>query len=136
MLEPKSKQNRTVSFKTHPQSFIIFMLQAMVLVTFSLNEVVGSLFYYSLVTDGINHAAQDIPTRTEVNIYIYIWAIQLIFSFFPIPNISYDSKRKSVLVAVTFLKLQIKKLQNMLVKEVKVFRSRNSLNDPWNLSAN
>ena len=62
--------------------------------------------------------------------------IQLIFSFLPIPNISYDSKRKSVLVAVTFLKLQIKKLQNMLVKEVKVFRSRNSLNDPWNLSAN
>ena len=141
MLEPISKQNRTVSFKTHPQSFIIFMLQAMDLVIFSLNEVVGSLFYYSLVTDGINHAAQDIPTRTAliyiyIYIYIYIWAIQLIFSFLPIPNISYDSKRKSVLVAVTFLKLQIKKLQNMLVKEVKVFRSRNSLNDPWNLSAN
>ena len=72
MLEPKSKQNRTVSFKTHPQSFTIFMLQAMDLVTFSLNEVVGSLLYYSLVTDGINHSAQDIPTITAL-IYIYIY---------------------------------------------------------------
>ena len=86
MLEPKSKQNRTVSFKTHPQSFIIFMLQAMDLVTFSLNEDVGSLFYYSLVIDGINHAAQDIPTRTAlIYIYIYIYMSDSINIFFP-PN--------------------------------------------------
>ena len=86
MVEPKSKQNRTVSFKTHPQSFIIFMLQAMDLVTFSLNEVVGSLLYYSLVTDGINHAAQDISTRTAlIYIYIYIYMSDSINIFFP-PN--------------------------------------------------
>ena len=72
MVEPKSKQNRTVSFKTHPQPFITFMLPAMDLVTFSLNEIVGSLLYYSLVTDGINHAAQDISTRTALIYYISV----------------------------------------------------------------
>ena len=41
----------------------MFMLHSMDLVTFSLNKIVGSLFH-SLVNDGINHAAQDISTRT------------------------------------------------------------------------
>ena len=39
------------------------MLHAMAVVTFSLNKTVGSLFH-SLVTDGINHAAQGTSTRT------------------------------------------------------------------------
>ena len=54
------------------------MLQAMALVIFSHNKIVGSLFYYSLVTDGINHAAQESSTRTAliyvyIHIYIYIY---------------------------------------------------------------
>ena len=67
----KSKQNRGIAFS---QSFIkqvnidlIFMLHAMVFVTYSLNKIVGSLFH-SLVSDGINHAAQDTSTRT-IRIY-------------------------------------------------------------------
>ena len=46
--------------------------------------------------------------------------------------------RKSFLLTVSLLKLQTKKLKNMLMKEVKVLHSRNSLNylGPWNLSVN
>ena len=44
------------------------MLHAMTLATFSLNKIVGSLFH-SLVTDGINHTAQDTSTKT-VRLYI------------------------------------------------------------------
>ena len=58
--------------------------------------------------------------------------------------LTYDSEqknlllRKSLLLTVSFLQLQIKKLQNVLLKEAKVFHSRNSLNDggPWNLPVN
>ena len=39
------------------------MPHAMALVTFSLKKIVGNLFY-SLVTDGMNHTAQDTSTRT------------------------------------------------------------------------
>ena len=42
---------------------LIFMLHAMALGTFFLQKIVGS-FFYLLVTDGINHAAQDTSTKT------------------------------------------------------------------------
>ena len=41
------------------------MLQVMALVTFSLNKIVGNLLH-SLVTDRINHAAQDTSTIVYV----------------------------------------------------------------------
>ena len=44
------------------------MLHAMVLAIVSLNKVVGSLFH-SLVTNGIDHAAQDTNTRM-VRLYV------------------------------------------------------------------
>ena len=40
------------------------MLHAMTLVTFSLNKIVQSLFH-SLVTDGVNDAAQVTSTRSQ-----------------------------------------------------------------------
>ena len=61
LVAPKLRQNRSIVFDTHSQSFIqqgnislIFMLHTMGLVTFSLNKILGSLLH-SLVTDGINH---------------------------------------------------------------------------------
>ena len=39
------------------------MMHVTTLVKFSLNNTVGGLFH-SLVTDGINHAAQDTSTST------------------------------------------------------------------------
>ena len=42
------------------------MLQAMALVTFSLNKIVGNLFHYSLVIDIYHNAVQDTSTRTVV----------------------------------------------------------------------
>ena len=44
------------------------MLHAMALVTFFLNKIVGSLSS-SLVTDRINHTAQDTSTKTLSCIY-------------------------------------------------------------------
>ena len=71
----KPQQNRATAFDTHSQSFIkklnigpLFMLRAMALMTFPLNEIVENLFH-SLVTDGINDAAKDTSTRT-VRLYI------------------------------------------------------------------
>ena len=46
--------------------------------------------------------------------------------------------RKSLLLAGSLLQFHVKKLQNMLTKEVKVFHTTDLLNDsvPWNLSVN
>ena len=75
VVAPKSKQNRATAFDTHSQSFIsqvniglIIMLDAMALVTFSLNKIVRSLFH-SLVTGGKIYAVQDTSRRT-VRLYI------------------------------------------------------------------
>ena len=54
------------------------------------------------------------------------------FSFVPFSNGSKKRNlllRKNLLLTVSLLQLHIKKLQNMLIKEVKVLHSRNSLND-------
>ena len=75
VLARKSKQNRvgichtfTIIFITRYNISLIFLLHLMGLVTFSLNTIFGSLLH-SLVTDGINHAAQDTSTRT-VRLYV------------------------------------------------------------------
>ena len=46
--------------------------------------------------------------------------------------------RKSLLLAGSLLQFHVKKLQNMLTKEVKVFHTTDLLNDsvPWKLSVN
>ena len=75
VLARKSKQNRvgichtfTINFITRYKISLIFMLHALALVTFSLNTIFGSLLH-SLVTNGINHAAQNTSTRT-IRLYV------------------------------------------------------------------
>ena len=101
------------------------LLHAMALVTFSLDKIVGNLFH-SLVTDGINHAAQGRYFHKSGKI-VYIRDSINNLSLLSYHFLTYDSKRKNLLTTLNWKK-----------KHPCKRHSRNSLNDsrPWNLSAN
>ena len=98
------------------------MPHAMALVTFSLKKIVGSLFY-SLVTDGMNHTAQDTSTR---KVRLYTWRIH----FLRLPNIwLLEKKRNCEKKLTSHCNASYNfKFQNMLITGLKVFHARNSLN--------
>ena len=118
---------------------VIFKLHAITLVTYSLIKIVRSLFH-SLVADGMNHTTQDISTRMVKIVYMKDSINNL--SFLSYHFLTYDSERinvllrKSLLLTVCLLQIQMQKLENMLIKKLQVFHSKNSLNDSgsWNLS--
>ena len=120
---------------------LIFIICVVALVTFSLNKIAGGLLH-SLVTDGIKSCRTRYFYKNSKIVYKRDSINNL--SFLSYHFLTNDSKRKNLLLRKIFLlsvsplQLQIKKLQNMLMKEVKVFHSRNSLNDsgPWNLPGN